>query len=136
MRRTSVDDWPFTPSRVKCMNIDGLEEPGTRRARALSEPASEDGHVRFPNKPSDILPTAEGHEAQSSTETTVPTEQKNNSTIQGIPGDIQVCSEEQWIGVCTSFNAMRRCIALPQDSTWRQVKSVSQAKGAFCGYCE
>ncbi|KAF2819843.1 hypothetical protein CC86DRAFT_471920 [Ophiobolus disseminans] len=74
---------------------------------------------------------------------------KRRSTIDGIstrsenveapaldhpPGEVTVCSEPDWLGVCDTFNAMGRCIAIPQETTWRHVRSIVQAKGAFCGY--
>jgi hypothetical protein len=54
-------------------------------------------------------------------------------TADDKPGSIVVCSEFRFQGSCGIHNAMNLCLALPQQ-VWRNVKSLTAAKGAHCEF--
>ena len=126
--------WPWRPSRVKCVNNDPTAAmgQGDRSSDTFSQWFDSEVASTSASTPGNVPPTVERQEARALDDLSA----RSEVAPMAVPGDVTVCSEEDYLGECESFNAMKRCVALPQSSTWRQVRSIVQAKGAFCGYCE
>ena len=126
--------WPWKPSRVKCVenNPTAVLGQGDWSSDRFSQWFDNEVASTSASTPGHIPPTVERQEARALDDLSA----RSEVAPMAVPGDVTVCSEEDYLGECESFNAMKRCVALPQSSTWRQVRSIVQAKGAFCGYCE
>jgi hypothetical protein len=100
-------------------------------------PQSSEGHQDIIS----LLSRAMALETRNDSNSVAPTQSANEvapplTVADDLPGSITVCSEEMFQGSCQTFNAIDLCVALPQDSTWRHVRSIVQAAGAICRYYE